>query len=180
MEEYNWIIQQLVTDNSGREAYRIGCFKKIGSNLCNFTGLTIDNKGVAEYSYAKRNVDFPKNAKIINEENYLFVIDILKSTFVTVNRLIRDFPTDSNSRCFVVTKNDCIYLINDNPESEWNNFELIKREIPTIHHLKDIILPMLRDDVDKKLICESLFYDMMNIIQNQLVLIKRYLRGIIE
>ena len=172
-EIIKYIILPLAEDILHGNVYRVGCHKIIDDSLCNFVGVTIGTKKITEYSYAKYGASISSRAKEISIDKYMLVIDSIKHIYDTVRGLIDFAPEDSISGCYIMKNGGTIYLINESPNSNWNNFQLIQREIPNIVIPNVLILSSACHELKKKKIPELLFFEIMDYIQHSLVLINR-------
>ena len=175
-EFVKYVIIPLVHDELHGNIFRVGCHKLIDDSLCNFVGVTIGSKKITEYSYAKYGTSLNPRAKEISVDKYNFITDSLKHIYSTVNGLINFAPDDETSDCYYMKNGGTIYLINGSPNSDWNNFVLIKREIPNIIIPNDVMLASAFASLDKKKIQEFLFFEIMDYIQDSLTLITRLVK----
>ncbi len=172
-EIVKYVIIPLLQDELHGNVFRVGCHKLIDDSLCNFVGVTLGTKKITEYSYAKYGASLNTRAKEISVDKYKLITDSIKHIYNTVKGLINFAPEDETSDCFIMKNGETIYLINGSPNSEWNDFVLIKREIPNIFIPTAVMLSSAIGSLDNKKIPEFLFFEIMDYIQHSLTLINR-------
>lgn len=178
-EIQKYVIIPLHTDELHGNVYRIGFYRHIGE-LCNFVGLTIGHQRITEYSYAKHGVEVSPKAKEITKENYDLFSDFLKNIYTTVEGLTNFASEDDESNCYIMRNEKSLYLINGSPDSDWNNFVLVKRDVPNIYEPKELTISMAKDSLPQKKISENLFFEIMDYIQHNLVLLTRLVKSYYE
>ena len=179
MESKRYVIIPLRHDELKGNVYRIGCFKTIGS-LVNFSGLTIGKDRITEYSYAKHSATLPENAVEVSNDVVEYVHDNLKHIYCTVKGLINFAGEDKDSKCYIMQNQNGIYLINNNPESDWNNYELIKGPVVSILEPNAISLTAANEKLEKVYISEFLFYEIMDYIQKSMSLLCQFMQVVLN
>ena len=178
-EIQKYVIIPLRTDELQGNVYRIGSYRFIGE-LCNFVGLTIGHQRVTEYSYAKHGAEISPRAKEITKEIYDLIGDFLKNIYTTVEGLTNFASEDGASNCYVMRDEKSLYLINGSPDSDWNNFVLVKRDVPNIYEPKEYTVSLAKENLPQKKIAEFLFFEIMDYIQQNLVLLTRLVKSYSE
>lgn len=104
-----------------------------------------------------------------------YLLETMKHIYITVEGLANFSPTDENSNCFIMKSKNSIFFVNECPDSNWNNFELIKREIPSIIQPSELVVKMNKDNLVIKRIPELLFFEIMDYIQSSLKLLVNFI-----
>lgn len=178
-EIQKYVIIPLRLDEVHGNVYRVGSYRFVGE-LCNFVGFTIGANRITEYSYAKHGVEASPNAKEINHEVYTLIGDFIRGIYTTVDGLIKFSPVDYESNCYAMQNEQSIYLINGCADSDWNNFVLVKRDLPNIYEPKDLTVETAINSLSQKRIAECLFFEIMDYIQSNLTLITRLIKSYYE